>query len=100
MGLFTSEKVISNCERSSLASCSISFLVVMLPTTYFFSLLEVACCPYCDIGMFVLDFADVELEKKEDVEADEKKEERLLPLLNTPPPPPPPPPVLLVVTVG
>lgn len=44
----------------------------------------------------MLDFADVELEKKEDVEADEKNEERLLPLLNTPPPPPPLP---LAVTV-
>ena len=47
--------------------------------------------------MFVLDFADVELEKKEDVEADEKNEEILLPLLSTPPPPLP---LLLVVTVG
>ena len=46
----------------------------------------------------MLDFADVELEKKEDVEADEKNEEILLLLPNTPPPPPPP--LLLVVRAG
>ena len=45
--------------------------------------------------MFVLDLGDDELEKNEDVDAEEKKEEILEELDTVPPPPPPPAPVPL-----